>query len=358
MMKANKWVLLPHFSTWMVSGLLVFGAWEPSHAQSEVGVVNAGFEVFDALPSASGQIHLAPGWSGCNGVAVPDFYHLNGSNGGDLPQTPLAKVSAYEGRGIAGFVAWTDEANAHHEYLNGQFTRPLEEGVRYAMSFAITSGRVHDWVQAGIGVSGLGVSMGHGVPEQMGHTPLNLHTQFQIQQAVYNKTWKKFEFVFTATEAFTHFTLGVFDGDVRKRQDVNGDRTMAYYFVDDFQVSVVDQTLSADMAADRGTPGTPLPEGVYIPNAFTPDGDQVNDWWLPVLPEGVAWQCVVLNRWGHEVWSMSNDGMSNDGTREDGWDGKDASGRDCPAGVYVWRLVLDNPEELVGEWKGWLNVMR
>lgn len=323
------------------------------HAQEEaVSVLNGGFEVFEQLPSASGQLHLAPGWTdGGSAEARADYYHENGSNGGDLPQTPLAKVDAFEGRAVAGFVAWTDEEDPHFEYLTGQFSRPLEVGQRYEMSFAISSGRVHDWVQAGIGVSDLGISLGHAVPTQVGHEPLEGHVQFSIHQALYNRNWKRFRFVFTASEPFTHFTFGVFAEDVRRRQVVDGDRTMAYYFVDDFSIREVSASLGADEAADRGTPGTPLPDGVFMPNAFSPDGDNVNDTWSPVMPEGVTGECVVVNRWGEVVWSSL---AGVDAT----WDGFDLNGVRCPAGMYVWKLSTSEPVEGVSEWKGWVNVLR
>ncbi len=119
-------------------------------------VKNGGFESFSELPDASGQLDLVIDWAGGGSEeAIPDFYHEQGTNGGDLPQTPLAVVEAFAGRAVAGFVAYTDEQNPRHEYLTGTFSEPLVVGQRYKMSFAITSGLVHDWVSAGMGVSGL-----------------------------------------------------------------------------------------------------------------------------------------------------------------------------------------------------------
>ena len=147
----------------MWTGILCLGACGVSLGQARIA--NGGFEASSGLPTSSGQFSLVDEWTnGGSDVAIPDYYHELGSDGGDLPQTPLAKVDPRSGRAVAGFVAYSDESNPRHEYLTGSFTEPLTVGQRYKMSFAITSGRVHDWVPAGIGVSGLGVVMTNSPP--------------------------------------------------------------------------------------------------------------------------------------------------------------------------------------------------
>ncbi|MEM9261456.1 MAG: gliding motility-associated C-terminal domain-containing protein, partial [Bacteroidota bacterium] len=73
---------------------------------------------------------------------------------------------------------------------------------------------------------------------------------------------------------------------------------------------------------------------VYFPNAFSPNGDGVNDRFRP-LPEvngcrGLSdWSLRVFNRWGGEVFFSQ---MS-----EEGWDGTD-QGRPAGNGTYVYHL--------------------
>ncbi len=69
-------------------------------------------------------------------------------------------------------------------------------------------------------------------------------------------------------------------------------------------------------------------EYLYLPNAFTPNGDGFND----VLKPGFAglatqYSFTVYNRWGQKVFASNNPA--------DGWDGT-ISGQPQPAGVYVW----------------------
>jgi gliding motility-associated-like protein len=69
---------------------------------------------------------------------------------------------------------------------------------------------------------------------------------------------------------------------------------------------------------------------LYVPNAFTPNGDGRNDLFFP-FPVGVKSldYFQVYNRWGQLLFSTR--------TLGEGWDGRNA-GNDQPAGVYIWQL--------------------
>jgi gliding motility-associated-like protein len=72
---------------------------------------------------------------------------------------------------------------------------------------------------------------------------------------------------------------------------------------------------------------------IQIPNAFTPDGDNISDYFMPRqwLSSGVVkFKMQLFNRWGQEVFSTTNpDGR--------GWDGK-FNGEDQPQGVYIYLI--------------------
>lgn len=71
----------------------------------------------------------------------------------------------------------------------------------------------------------------------------------------------------------------------------------------------------------------------YSPNAFTPDGDQINDTWKPInnVVELETYQLQIFDRWGRELM------QSTDPFEE--WDGK-VGGSPVPMGVYVYRVKL------------------
>jgi len=85
----------------------------------------------------------------------------------------------------------------------------------------------------------------------------------------------------------------------------------------------------------------------YVPNTFTPDNDQFNPTFKPVMTQGVdifGYQLLIFNRWG-EVLFESNDAQF-------GWDGT-YGGNVVQDGTYVWkiryRLIgVDKPQEIMG----------
>ena len=72
---------------------------------------------------------------------------------------------------------------------------------------------------------------------------------------------------------------------------------------------------------------------VYFPNAFTPDGDGINDVFGAVGHELSEVSFIVFDRWGAQVFSSSTMGQ--------GWDGRAANGTTVPAGVYVFRFHVE-----------------
>ena len=74
---------------------------------------------------------------------------------------------------------------------------------------------------------------------------------------------------------------------------------------------------------------------VFVPNAFTPDGDDLNETFLPSIlgldPD--SYQLIIADRWGREVFSSTD--------HTEAWTGAARnSGELLPQGVYVWRLLV------------------
>lgn len=76
----------------------------------------------------------------------------------------------------------------------------------------------------------------------------------------------------------------------------------------------------------------------YIPNAFTPDGDKLNNSFLPVFTSGFDpynFKMLIFNRWG-EVMFESNDARF-------GWDGS-YGGKIMQDGVYIYQIEFRDLE--------------
>ena len=71
---------------------------------------------------------------------------------------------------------------------------------------------------------------------------------------------------------------------------------------------------------------------IYVPNAFTPDGDGLNDDFGPVLVNVGSARLMIFDRWGKMLFQTSEVGSR--------WKGK-CGPIPCPDGVYVWKLVYD-----------------
>lgn len=93
-------------------------------------------------------------------------------------------------------------------------------------------------------------------------------------------------------------------------------------------------------------------ETVYVPNTFTPDGDEFNQTFKPVMT-GIdvhSYQMIIFNRWGELIFETNNP--------EVGWDGT-YGGISVQDGIYTWSLQYKLPNEdgntrLVGH----VNVIR
>lgn len=90
----------------------------------------------------------------------------------------------------------------------------------------------------------------------------------------------------------------------------------------------------------------------YVPNTFTPDGDEFNQSWKFILKGGDAYgfNLKVYNRWGEMVWE------TNDPTV--GWDGT-YNGKPVQQGMYTWRASIKHKnDDGKDEYKGTVNVLR
>lgn len=70
---------------------------------------------------------------------------------------------------------------------------------------------------------------------------------------------------------------------------------------------------------------------VYIPNAFTPNGDLPNEYFLPQGYGITQIDLEIFNRWGTSIFKEENTTL--------GWDGY-SKGMICEQGVYVYRVTI------------------
>lgn len=89
----------------------------------------------------------------------------------------------------------------------------------------------------------------------------------------------------------------------------------------------------------------------YAPNCFTPNGDNVNDYFLPL---GIGWdnkryELNVFDRWGEKIFSTT--------AYNQGWDGT-KRGDLCKDDVYVWKVELYDIFGKLHEYVGHITLLK
>jgi gliding motility-associated-like protein len=89
---------------------------------------------------------------------------------------------------------------------------------------------------------------------------------------------------------------------------------------------------------------------LYTPNAFTPNGDGINDKFYPLtICTFEHYECLIFNRWGELIFKTSN--------QTDKWDGK-YKGSDCSVGVYVYLITYKFPTQQTKNAYGTITLLR
>ncbi len=90
---------------------------------------------------------------------------------------------------------------------------------------------------------------------------------------------------------------------------------------------------------------------IYFADAFTPNGDGINDYFRPIGPVLSVFRLTIFDRWGQQVFVTDN--------QETGWDGSGKRGP-CPLGVYsyVASYELANSPGSTGKVNGTVTLIR
>ena len=72
----------------------------------------------------------------------------------------------------------------------------------------------------------------------------------------------------------------------------------------------------------------------YIPNAFSPNDDGINDTFFDCgyIFDVQSYNLTIWNRWGENIFETNNISKT--------WDGKTKDGSQCPLGVYVYKIKV------------------
>jgi gliding motility-associated-like protein len=101
--------------------------------------------------------------------------------------------------------------------------------------------------------------------------------------------------------------------------------------------------------ADDGSCLYPIPT-VYVPNVFSPNEDQDNDFFFLTTTNALSVELTVLNRWGNVMFEGSGINPA--------WNGKADNGLDAEDGVYFYKYKVTGYLNNVLEGHGFLHLVR
>ena len=93
-----------------------------------------------------------------------------------------------------------------------------------------------------------------------------------------------------------------------------------------------------------------FPQRLYVPNAFSPNNDGLNDVFTLVGISFKSFSFRVYDRWGNIVYETDSPEVN--------WDGTDRNGQDLPVGTYAYRLVARGTERGYIEQEGTITLLR
>ncbi len=225
-------------------------------------VPNAGFEAYSELPNDAGQWSRCDVWNNAGGSPVggfygdPDYFHSDGVDAVQLPETNIATLDPHSGSAVMGFLGYHDpyDGSEIREYIMVELTEPMIVGKQYDISFWITNGfegQGHRFKCNRIGINFTTAPL-----DQEGSAPILDTPELEIEGELFTTAWQEITFTYTADAAYTYLTIGNFYSDAETSVSVAIEGPLpfagAYYFVDDFSVQ------QSDISASTRTVESPV----------------------------------------------------------------------------------------------------
>lgn len=149
--------------------------------------------------------------------------------------------------------------------------------------------------------------------------------------------------------SYADITRWFWDFGDGKGQSLEQNPLYTYTEADTYSVRLIVQNEHgcADTIIKR-VPVLELPN-LWVPSAFTPNGDGINDDFMVVGTGIIEYELMVFDRWGILLYTSTD--LSNR------WDGR-KGGTDCSEGVYVYRIKAKNIREKVFNLVGTITLIR
>ena len=353
-------------------------------------VQNSSYELYYNCPSSPGQLLESKYWWGNS----TDYFNICASisTNFSVPSNGAGFQYAHTGNAYAGFCTYKNYGSSsdYRETIKTKLIDSLITNKKYCMYFYISLAKTSlNSIYSCTLLDSIGTLLTKD-PVIDNISPI-LSNGIIIQTSIYNLdtlNWLKISNSFIANGGEKYLTIGNFDNIIIWPIGKTG---MTYVYVDDvslcecsFQVDLgKDRTLCAGETTilnasipgatylwqDGSTNSTYLVtkpgkywvqayfveynittsdtieiidcEPIFIPNSFTPNGDNLNDIFkVESLKEINDFKLIIYNRWGEQLFESTNINK--------GWDGT-FKNKTVPLGVYVYMLtgiIKDTGEQI------------
>lgn len=301
-------------------------------------VPNPSFEEYYSCPTGpdngDGQLEKAKDWYKPN-YATSDYINACSSLSSrvSVPSNFVGYQDTFEGFGYVGLVIYSEHFSAQAEYIQCKLKEALKPCFTYYFSMRVSLADFSSFSTSTIGmrVDKVPIKKESNALDQYDgfELPCNICSEVYITDTV---NWIKVSGEFIAEGGEEYLTIGRFFDTVLYSNE-NFPVTpiqcnscflidnISYYYIDSIQL--FESSISYNVQE--------------ISNVLTANDDGINDYWNPTNTCFSDWKCIIVNRWGEQVYSFVH--------TDNGWNGNDMNGKKLAEGTYFYIIEENNKKK-------------
>lgn len=310
-------------------------------------IVNGSFEEYTSCPTGNelgnGQFQKCVGWwySNPSGIGTPDYFNRCNNGIVSVPNNFWGYQEPYDGDGYVGILplSWmiSEGDDFSREMIQTKLYKSLVACQSYKLSFQINLSSLSNYKLNHIQINLSPDSLYHADLDEI----TNYHGYYNLDiSSVDSSGWFRIETEFTSNGGEQFLTLGFLDEEIRWdtvffQENINfGNEASQYYFIDNLELVQINETDKVDCS-------------ISLPNSFTPNNDGAND--IYDLSKYLdAFDIYILNRWGNNVFELTDFSTA--------WDGTSKNGQPCAEGVYYYYVKDKETKENIKS--GFIHLFR